>query len=291
MLFLVENKMHVVYTFLYYTILRKDEKMDYENFYEEMQQQEKRTKELLAGLQKLFKTISRETENGDVKGLAKDVSSMNEAADTLTEVLRELKDTVSGFDARAYFENGDFAAQMLEACRDKEVDVRGDFPVYEMFPYRVRLDAENQEVYLDRKKIACVRPQKVVETIRSGQEKLNRAPFNASVFINELADAYDLVLLKMKKRPQSDIYLTSLYKVLAPMGRFRRDYDQQSFAFDLARLYRSDIEDTKDGRRYQFGPSRNGGKAIRILNREGKEEYMATIRFYQPEKDSRPDAQ
>ena len=98
--------------------------------------------------------------------------------------------------------------------------------------------------------------------------------------MNELADAYDLAVVKLKKRPESDIYLTSIYKLLAPMSRFRKDYDQHSFAFDLARLYMSDVEQTKNGKRFQFGPSRNNGKAIRILDKEGQEQFLATIRFF-----------
>ena len=170
---------------------------------------------------------------------------------------------------------------MLGACQEKGVDVRGEFPVYEMFPYRVRLDVENQDIYLDRKKVQCVRPQKFVETVKSGQEKLNKASFNALTFVSELADAYELALLKLNKRPESDIYLTSLYKYLAPMSRFRKDYDQQSFAFDLARLYASEVEETKNGKKFQFGPSRNNNKAIRILDKDGQEQFLATIRFYE----------
>lgn len=149
-----------------------------------------------------------------------------------------------------------------------------------MFPYRVKLDTENQDIYLDRKKVQCLHPRVFVDMVRKGQEKLNKAPFNALVFASELSEAYDLALLKLKKQPEADIYLTSLYKFLAPMSRFRKDYDQQSFAFDLARLYISDVEETKNGRKFQFGPSRVGGKAIRILDRDGKEQFLATIRFY-----------
>ena len=254
--------------------------MNYEDFYVEMQAKEKAMKDNLAGIQKLFKMISRETENGEIRGLGRDLDSMAEAVDTLASTLREMKNTVSGFDAKDYFESGDFAEQMLQECREKNVNVRGEFPVYEMFPYRVRLDVENQDVYIDRKKISCVRPRKVVETIKNGQERLNRASFNALTFASELADAYDLAVLKLNKRPDADIYLTSLYKFLAPMSRFRKDYDQQSFAFDLARLYISGIEETKNGRKIQFGPSRIMNKSIRILDREGKEQYLATIRFY-----------
>lgn len=161
------------------------------------------------------------------------------------------------------------------------MDVKGEFPVYEMFPYKVKIDAENQDLYLDRKKVQCMRPQSFAKQVKAGQDKLMKANFNALTFANELADVYDLALLKMKKQPEADIYLLNLYKYLAPMGRFRKDYDQQSYAFDLARLYSSGIEEIKDGRKIQFGPSRVVNKSIRILDSEGREEYLATIRFFQ----------
>lgn len=255
--------------------------MNYENFYLDIQAQEKSVKDSLASLQKLFKAIGRETQSGDVKSLVRDLNAMAEAAASVSDVLEGMKETVSGFDTKAYFESGEFAEQMLESCREKGVDVRGEFPVYEMFPYRVKLDAENQDVYLDRKKVQCMRPQELVDIVKSGQEKLNKASFNALTFVNELAEAYDLAVLKMNKRPEADIYLTSLYKFLAPMSRFRKEYDQQSFAFDLARLYASEVEETKNGRKFQFGPSRNQNKAIRILDKDGQEQFLATIRFYE----------
>lgn len=256
--------------------------MNYEDFYQELQPQEKSLKDGLAALQRLFKAVSKETENGDVKGLGRDLEAMAETARSFLASLDEVRDTVNGFDTKAYFESGDFAAQMLDACGEKGVDVRGEAPVYEMFPYRVRLDFENQDVYLDRKRVACMRPQVLVDTIRTGQEKLSRASFNASVFINELAGAYDLAALKLKKRPDGDIYLTSLYKFLAPMGRFRRDYDLHSFAFDLAKLYAAEERTVKDGRMLQFGPGREHKQAIRILDQYGKEQFLVTVRFYHP---------
>lgn len=253
--------------------------MNYEDLYQSIQPDQKSVKDSLATLQKLFKAVTREEERGDVKNLVRDLESMQEAAALLAASLEGIKDAAEGFDARAYFENGDFADQMLESCREKGVDVRGEFPVYEMFPYRVRLDVENQDLYLDRKKVQCIRPRSFVDTVKAGQEKLNKASFNALTFVSELSDAYDLARMKMGKNPGADIYLTSLYRYLAPMSRFRKDYDQQSFAFDLARLYTSGIEETKNGRRFQFGPSRNNVKAIRILDKDGKEQYLATICF------------
>ncbi len=255
--------------------------MNYEEFYQDALLKEKTVKDTLAVLSKLFRRTERENESGDIKSMSKDIQSMRDTAETLANALRALAETVDGFDSQAYFESGEFERQMLEACRQRQVDVRGEAQVYEMFPYRVRLDTANQEIYLDRKKIPCMRPTSFVETVKKSQEKLNRAPFNAQTFLTELAGAYDLAVLKLKKNPGADIYLSSLYKFLAPMSRFRREYDQQSFAYDLARLYSSKVEEAKDGRKFQFGPSRNNGKAIRILDQEGQEQFLATIRFYQ----------
>lgn len=255
--------------------------MNYENLYEALQPQEKSLKDSIASLQKLSKAVMRETESGDIKSLSRDLNTIEEMVFSLSAILDGLKSSVEGFDTKAYFENGDFAEQMLEVCREEEVDVRGEFPVYEMFPYRVRLDAENQDVYLDRKKVQCMRPQSLIDTIKAGQAKLDKASFNPQTFLNELSDAYDLAAMKLKKSPGSDILLSNLYKFLVPMSRFRKDYDQHSFAYDLARLYNSDIESTKNKRGYQFGPSRNSStKSYRILDKLGKEQFLATICFY-----------
>lgn len=254
--------------------------MNYEDFYQDLQPQEKNVKDGLASLQKLFKAIAREIDGGDVKSLVKDLEAMAQSVSAMSETIDAMKTAANGFDAKAYFESGEFAEQMLAACAEKGVDVRGETPVYEMFPYRVKLDVENQDLYLDRKKVQCMRPNSFVDIVKTSQEKLNKASFNALAFASELSDIYDLAILKLKKRPEADIYLTNLYKLLAPMSRFRKDYDQQNFAFDLARLYISGIEQTKNGRKFQFGPSREVGKGIRILDQTGKEQFLATIRFF-----------
>lgn len=254
--------------------------MDYEILYQGYQALEKELKDRMSSVQKLYKAVGKEMDGGDIKTFLRDICIMQEAAGEQVRILDEMKAAVDGFDSRAYFEGGDFADQMLLACEENGVDVKGEYPVYEMFPYKVKIDTENQDLYLDRKKVQCMRPKSFVKTVKAGQAKMLKASFNALTFANELADAYDLALLKQAKPADADFYLTNLYKFLTPMGRFRRDYDQQSYAFDLARLYAAGLPGIKDGRKIQFGPSRNSSKSIRILDSEGKEEYLATIRFY-----------
>lgn len=99
--------------------------MDYENLYETLQPLETSLKNNLASLQKLFKAATRESAGGDIKSLARDLNTMAETASALSSALEAMKASVDGFDTRAYFESGDFAAQMLQCCQEKGVDVRG----------------------------------------------------------------------------------------------------------------------------------------------------------------------
>ena len=255
--------------------------MNYEELYGSLQNLEKELKDKQSAAQKQYKNAVKNTEAGDIKSLSKNLEMLAALLSEQKNIVEDLKREVEGFDAKHYFESGDFAGQLLEICGEKGIDVQGEYPSYEMFPYKVKIDAENQDVYVDKKRIPCVRPAELAKQIKLGQDKLNKASFNAQSFLNELAEAYDLLTVKGKKAPSADLYLTDLYKLMVPMARSRKEYDIQSFAFDLARLYASEIKTTKGGRFYQFGPSRKSNKVVRILDSEGKELFLSTIRFYE----------
>ena len=259
---------------------------DYEELLKQVLPSEKDLKDKISNLQKLFKSLSKDLDKGDLKSWTRDIGAMRSLLQEQEALLSGMQDQVDTFGIRAYVENGDFAEQMLSYCQHLGVDVKGDFPTYEMFPFRVKVDVENLDLYLDRKRVQSLRPSAFVQVVKTNRDKLLRASFDPRSFVKELAAAYDLALLQQNQgKPQAvsvgDIYLKSLYSFLTPMRRFRRDYDQQSFAFDLARLYASDLHSTDDGRRFQFGPSRNINKAIRILDQDGREQYLATIRFFE----------
>lgn len=255
--------------------------MNYEELYDSLQDLEKDLKDKQSAALKQYKNAVKNTEAGDVKALSKNLESLLTIISDQKDIAENLKKEVESFDTQEYFISGDFAEQLLASCEEKEIDVKGGYPVYEMFPYKVKIDAENQDVYVDKKRIPCARPAELAKQIKLGQDKLNRASFNAQSFLNELADAYDLARIKGKKAPGADLFLTDLYKLMVPMARSRKEYDLQSFAFDLARLYSSDIKMAKDGRSYQFGPSRKSNKMVRILDSEGREVFLGTICFYE----------
>ena len=254
--------------------------MDYEILYSEYLAFEKTIKEKMKMVTKLQKAIAKNMDSGDLFRSIADTEQLHQVSEELTQLTSEMKQLLSGFDAKHYFESGLFAQQLLDQCEQKQVDVIGEFPVYEMFPYKVRFDVENQESFLDRKKVSCLRPSTLVSIVKTGQEKLYKASFNANQFANELAAAYDLALLKEGKKSGADVYLTTLYKFMVPTSRSRKEYDQQSYAFDIARLFDAQDVQLKGDRSYQFGPSRNNNTALRIPDRTGRAYYLATIRFY-----------
>ena len=261
--------------------------MNYEELYSEYLSKEKELRDCITNQQKCFKRLVKEMENGDLKNAQKDTAVLIEMSRSLEQTSGAIMELAQSFDMNAYISDGDFAEQMLMYCKESGVDAIGENNSYELFPYKVKLDGENLEVTLNRKKVPYLRPLSLVKFIKAQIDRIMASSFNPSAFANELAGAYDLSLIVQAKEKNravawdSDVYLTVLYKYLTPMKRFRRDYDMQSFAFDVARLFSSDTEKTDDGRKFQFGPSRNNNNAIRVLDKNLQEQYLVTVRFFE----------
>ena len=229
------------------------------------------------------KSIAKNVDAGNLAEVRKILPQIAEAAAKVQTQKEKIRDCIESFDTKAYIVSGDFTRQMLDACKDAGIDVKGEKGVYEMFPYRVRIvgDEEHaEEIWINRRKQSSFRPKALAETIRAGQEKLYKASFNHTAFMGELAEAYDTACLKNGARIGSYQSLTKVYKALTPMARTRKEYDMQAFAFDLARLYEKGPEAwaTKNGRMFTFGTSRNPKDGIRVLTSTGVETYLVNIK-------------
>jgi hypothetical protein len=259
--------------------------MNYEDLHVEYTQNAEKLKAHLTAAQKFFKRIDKNLQIGDLQSAARDLASLEVTANTITSVVEDVSHVVRDFDDIAYLSSGDFAAQLVKQCEQRQIDIVGENNSWEIFPYRVKIEASDRSVLVNGKKAAGIRPSALAATLEQGKTRLLSTSFNATQFANELAVAYDLALVagaKKGKEPvvDADVYLSTLYKYLTPMRRFRKDYDARAYAFDLARLYDTENVTVADGRRIQFGPSRNNNRAVRILDRFENELFIATIRFY-----------
>ena len=262
--------------------------MDYEQYFTDAQLCAKEIKEKTDVQSRAVKKLQKCLADGDMSALPKLIAAMRDAAREREDALSRLEALTSGFDGREYMSGGDFAAQMLEICRELDVDVQGTFPAYEMFPCRVTINPETQDVTLDRKRLPCLRPSKLISDIKAELDKLSKASFNASAFAKELSAAYDLAIIKasLKKLRAADapMYVLDLYEFLTPMRRYKKEYTKNNYAYDLARLYAADDLTLDDGRKIRFDTVRDAKKAIRIIDKNGSEQYITTIRFlYLPE--------
>ena len=258
--------------------------MDYELFFADAQICLKEVKDKTNVQTKTVNRVQKCIEDGDINALPKLYATLRDASREREDALNRLEDLTSRFDGREYMANGDYAAQMLECCRRLEVDVKGSYPVYEMFPCRITINPETQDVTMDRKRLPCLRPLKLISDIKAELIKLSKVAFNAPVFAKELAAAYDLAIIKssIKKTYVADkpMYVLDLYEYMTPMRRHKREYTRNNFAYDLARLYAVEDMTLDDGRKMRFDTVRDARKAVRILDRNGAEQYITTIRFY-----------
>ena len=263
--------------------------MDYEEYFSLFKLKEKSVNDSQKRQHAIFNNISKDAAKGDLKSLAKDLSSMEAIVSEYEGYIREIREMTESFDLKEYMEGGDFAKQLLVCCENQSVDVKGDYPVYEIFPFKVKIDKESQDITINNRRIQCARPQYLVSDIKKNKERLMKANFNVGNFLNELANAYDTLTIQRhyenekknkKGKRDLDLLLKDIYGLMIPMQRFRRDYDMQSFAFDLSRLYSSDVEFTGDHRQYTLSPSRYPSQNIRILDRNGKEAFVGTVKFF-----------
>ena len=58
---------------------------------------------------------------------------------------------------------------------------------------------------------------------------------------------------------------------------------KNKLSYFLLRIEFPGIEETKNGRKFQFGPTRDQNKSIRILDQNGNEQFLATICFFDEE--------
>lgn len=258
----------------------REHQMDYESFYRDYLELEKQAKESCSQAVKLQKSIAKKMANGEKKSALLDIEALSEVSQRVSETASAMSALLDSFDGVSYLAFGDYATQMLDYCGEYGINAISEAPVFKIFPYEVKIDSANQDVYLDRKKYSYLRPKAFVDIIRAGQEKLNRAPFSAEKFVAELKNVYDIELLREKAAPGSSVYLSQLYKLLIPMSRFKKDYDAQAYAFDLARLY-NNLEKVNEEGQYliSIGSGRKGGKLIRILDATGNERFLNIISF------------
>jgi hypothetical protein len=257
--------------------------LDYEAYFADAQVYAKELKDKTKAQTKAVNKILKCISDGDLNALPKLFATLRDTSRDREDAIGRLEALTEGFDGQEYMAGGDFAAQMIECCRQMGVDVQGSFPIYEMFPCRVTINPDAQDVTVDRKRLPCQRPSKLVGDIKAELDRLANVSFSAQSFAKELAAVYDVAIIKASRKKactaDAPIYAIDLYEALTPMKRYKKEYTRNNFAYDLAHLYAEESLVLDDGRTLRFDTARDARKAIRILDRHGAEQFVTTVRF------------
>ena len=254
--------------------------MNYEDFYAVLNPLTKALRGACSAADKNGKRTVADAENGNLADLARVMEDVEKNIAAQQGALAALREAFDSFDNPAYFAQGDFERQMLEACEALGIDVKTlDAGNYEMFPYSVKVNAERQEITVSRKKVPTARPSWFAKYIHDNLEKLNKAGFNEESFAKELSEAYQTALAVSGKPAGTAIPLVTIYRYLAPTSRARKEYDMMSFSFDIARLYNRHYTRLKDGSSLILGPGKKG-RPIRILDANGREQLLVTLAIF-----------
>lgn len=261
--------------------------MNYEEFLNNFEALDKSLKDAIKKIGAIEKKIAKDAENGDYKNLVKDAAQLEVCAKAVSDSSASASEAINSFDSKEYFATGAFTEDVLNLLKESNLDVVGEYPVFEVFPTRIQIDAESEEVTLGKKKVPTMRPAKLVGQTKALIDKLEGANFNAVAFAQDLENAYAQCIAKDNEKAGSRkftfgsyITLIDCYKMMVPLSRSRKEYDEVAFAFDLARLYNeneSGALQTKSGHKLSFSSGR--GKTIRILDKNGREQLFSTICF------------
>ena len=262
--------------------------MNYEFLYAEINEVEKKLNTAVADAKKHVSAMMKATDSGDLKALDKNIAEALKDIDTQKNRLQEIQNILVSFDRAAYIKEGTFKDQILAECKKQGVDAKetgGN--VLELFPNRLVINEEAQDITVDKKRISCLRPSYLVSSVRKNQEKMGKASFNEQRFLDDVYTAYEAIIAletvkntKKNKVISRSVKLTDIYKKMAPTARAKKDYDMLNFAYDISRVYSLDEKRAKNGMRMEIDTARGVDKnAIRILDAYGNEYFLTTIKF------------
>jgi hypothetical protein len=223
--------------------------------------------------------LPKAVQNGDVRAV--EVALREAAGLRIEEPIAAAQEALGSFDVRGYLE-GQFAADFASACQESDILLEGNFPNYTVFPFPVRVDLETTSVVINRTRTGALRPSALAAAINAERDRLERSPFNAEDFLGGLFKIWErLNAVQSAARGldfKAPVSLKKAYQELLPFRRWRREYPETFFAFDVQRLLVSGVVDY-NGYRCDLATGRSTAGALRMVDRQGQERFIGTVHF------------
>lgn len=232
----------------------------------------------------VVRRIKKAAAEGNLEVLQQALARHWELVDRQKETLQGFQEKLPLFNLQSFLQE-DFHQAFLEALAAEGLAVEGEYPVYEVQPFKIRVLPDKEFITINDKIYRNLRPGILARHLKKEIERLYAAPFDAGRFLQALALAYDtetarqIVNKRIEVREQ-EVLLRDIYNTLTPMPQQKRAYPMQFFAFDLHRLLKSDQMYAPDGRRFFIGNVRDDRKALAVLDARGQPQRYGVMKFY-----------
>ncbi len=235
----------------------------------------------LVNVVRRIKTAAAE---GNLEVLRQALARHEELVGREQDVLQGFQEKLPLFDLPAFLQE-DFHRAFLDALAAEGLAAEGEYPVYEVQPFKIRVLPEKEMVTINDKVYRNLRPGVLARHLKKEIERLQAAPFDAGRFLAALAAAYDTetarqIVKKKIEVSEQEVLLRDIYHTLTPLPQQKRAYPLQFFAFDLHRVLRSGQQYAPDGRRFFIGNVRDNRKALVVLDAQGQPQRYGVMKFY-----------
>jgi len=199
---------------------------------------------------------------------------------SLSEIERDLSEKSQFIDTVAYKE------QLERSLQAAGLPIKGEYPRYELPPFKLEIDIKGRRIRLifgrRAETTSSFLPEVVVRWVGARYKRVVESPFDAERFGSDLLAAYE-VANRLTYRTEKVLWgravsLMELYSLLTLRHGTRKEYSKNVFTYDLTRLRQGPL--LFDGRRYEFGYSREVGRTLLLRDQSGREERLSSLTIY-----------
>lgn len=232
----------------------------------------------------VVRRIKTAAAKGNLEVLQQALARYRELVGRQEETLQGFQEKLPLFEMQSFLQEG-FHQAFLEALAAEGLTVEGEYPVYGVQPFKVRVLPDKEIVTINDKVYRNLRPGVLAKHLKKEIDRLYAAPFDAGRFLQALAAAYDTEMAKqiVKRKievSEQEVLLIDVYNTLTPLPQQKRAYPMQVFAFDIYRVLKSNQMYAPDGRRFFIGNVRDNRKALVVLDAQGQPRRYGVMKFY-----------
>ncbi len=222
-------------------------------------------------------------ENWDFKTLKRMLAALGDDTKLLAVRHEELRpEIVSALKAEQEFVAGeDYPGALETALREECLPLQGSYPRYELHPFKLTVDSEQEVVTLTvgrkSERTSALAPQHVAAWVVARYKKLVEKRFESQQFCSELLDAYcignQLAYQKNEVMWGRAVPLATIYKLLTVRRSAKQEYPKEQYTYELGRLKEQFQIRYKDYR-FEFGFARNQSNAFLVIDSQGRESRL-----------------